>query len=86
VEKQENETPSKGNSRRSFLKHVGVAGAGITLAPLLSGAAPTDLQDVPAAPAEMAGVTLTVNGKTQTLNLDSRVTLLDALRNKLLAD
>jgi len=84
VEKQENETPSKGNSRRSFLKHVGVAGAGITLAPLLSGAAPTDLQDVPAALAEMAGVTLTVNGKTQTLNLDSRVTLLDALRNNLM--
>jgi xanthine dehydrogenase YagT iron-sulfur-binding subunit len=70
-----------GSTRRQFLKHVGVAGAGITLAPLIAGA-----QDaLPAADVAIQPVmvNLTINGSKQMLNLDPRVTLLDALRERL---
>jgi xanthine dehydrogenase YagT iron-sulfur-binding subunit len=82
VEKQETENLPRGTSRRDFLTQLTVAGAGLTIAPLLTGAQPVETDAEPAA-AEMTGVTLNINGKTQTLNLDSRVTLLDALRNNL---
>lgn len=77
--------PSKGGTtRRDFLTQIGLAGAGLTLAPLLSSADPkTDLPLVDAAPAHITTVNLTINGENQILNLDSRVTLLDALREKL---
>lgn len=72
-----------GTTRRGFLSQLGVASAGLTLAPLLAGAV-EDLKEaeVIAAP-EITAVSLTINGKKQLLNLDSRVTLLDALREKL---
>lgn len=74
-----------GTTRRGFLSQLGIAGAGLTLAPLLSNAeaAPTEFEVIAAAPAEITTVNLTINGKQQVLNLDSRVTLLDALREKL---
>ncbi|WCT14309.1 (2Fe-2S)-binding protein [Mucilaginibacter jinjuensis] len=74
-----------GTTRRGFLSQLGVAGAGLTLAPLLAGAteATRETEAVAAAPAEITTVGLTINGKKQILNLDSRVTLLDALREKL---
>ena len=74
-----------GTTRRGFLSQLGVAGAGLTLAPLLAGAAeaPKEAEVIAAAPAEITIVSLTINGKKQMLNVDSRVTLLDALREKL---
>jgi xanthine dehydrogenase YagT iron-sulfur-binding subunit len=73
-----------GTTRRGFLTQLGVAGAGFTLAPLLSSAdTKPGIPLADAAPAEISTVSLTINGKKQVLNLDSRVTLLDALREKL---
>lgn len=69
-------------SRRSFLKQVSVAGLGVvTLTMLESGeviAAETESGAIMSP--DMLSVTLNVNGKDQALNLDTRVTLLDALR------
>jgi xanthine dehydrogenase YagT iron-sulfur-binding subunit len=74
-----------GTTRRGFLSQLGVAGAGLTLAPLLARAVeiPEETEVPIAAPAEITTVSLTINGKKQVLNLDTRVTLLDALREKL---
>jgi xanthine dehydrogenase YagT iron-sulfur-binding subunit len=89
VEKQDSSTEednthhSGGTSRRSFLSQIGLAGAGLTLAPLLSNATEIEPKIPEAAPAEITTVHLTINGKQQALDLDSRVTLLDALREKL---
>ncbi len=81
---EENKQPKSGTTRRGFLSQLGVAGAGLTLAPLLANAAtaPSD-PEVIATPVEITTVSLTINGKQQMLNLDSRITLLDALREKL---
>lgn len=76
--------PSNGNSRRSFLTKIAVAGAGLSLAPLITSAAEKEAENVAIAPIEVNSVTLMVNGKSRTLNLDTRVTLLDALREKLM--
>jgi len=73
-----------GLSRRGFLKTVGagtVAGglaAGVTPHPTASGqqAPPT------AGPGEVP-ITLNINGQDRQLNVEPRVTLLDALRNRL---
>jgi xanthine dehydrogenase YagT iron-sulfur-binding subunit len=81
---EENEGLSLGTtSRRGFLSQLTVAGAGITLAPLLSHATDIDPGIPLPAPAEITGVSITINGKHQALTLDSRVTLLDALRENL---
>jgi len=73
-----------GNSRRSFLTKIAVAGAGLSLAPLIGSAAKEEAENAVVAPIEVNSVTLMVNGQQRTLNLDSRVTLLDALREKLM--
>jgi xanthine dehydrogenase YagT iron-sulfur-binding subunit len=87
VEEQNNssehgEHSSGGTTRRGFLTQIGLAGAGLTLSPLLGGAIGTEPKIIDAAPAEITTVNLTINDKKQVLNLDSRVTLLDALREK----
>ena len=83
VEENKNEEkPSGGSTRRQFLSQVTVAGAGLTVAPLLVKAKELIPEARPAA-TQFTGVTMSINGKTQTLTLDSRVTLLDALRDKL---
>jgi len=74
---------SGGTSRRDFLAQIGLAGAGFTLAPLLGSAMETQPRLADAAPVEIATVNLTINGKKQALSVDSRVTLLDALRENL---
>jgi xanthine dehydrogenase YagT iron-sulfur-binding subunit len=84
-------TSGHGTSRRTFLKQMTLAGLGITVTPLAFGAAyaaetsPADtetpaetLHDI-----ESVTVTMQVNGASHTLHLDPRVTLLDALREKL---
>ena len=82
MEKEDFKNSSEGTSRRGFLTQVTFAGAGLTLAPLLANAKDIP-QPKPASP-EVASVTLQVNGTSHTLNLDSRVTLLDALRENLM--
>ncbi|HEY6126139.1 MAG TPA: aldehyde dehydrogenase iron-sulfur subunit PaoA [Steroidobacteraceae bacterium] len=61
-------------SRRDVLK----LGAAATAAPMVANA-----QQAPADAAVVSTVTLNVNGKTHTLKLDTRTTLLDALRENL---
>ena len=91
VENNENTKPdddgtlSRGTTRRGFLSQLTYAGAGLTLAPLLvqqnADAASPEL--FRASPIETAGISLNINGKMQSLQVDSRVTLLDALRERL---
>ncbi len=78
--RESNPTPSRGFSRRGFIHGVGVTGA----------VAPGLLQDAASAqtPAAVMGpgavpITLTINGKAVKLNVEPRLTLLDALRNNL---
>jgi xanthine dehydrogenase YagT iron-sulfur-binding subunit len=65
-------------TRRGFLK-AGAASAAITTLPQASAAA----RNNPNAAPPMSKVSFTVNGKRQTLELDTRTTLLDALREHL---
>ncbi|HEX3386257.1 MAG TPA: 2Fe-2S iron-sulfur cluster-binding protein [Mucilaginibacter sp.] len=74
---------SNGSTRREFLTQLGLAGAGLTLAPLLTNAEKIEPEIPAAVPAEVTAYTLNVNGKQYPLNIDSRVTLLDALRERL---
>jgi len=74
-------TPKRGFSRRGFLEGVGV-GAGA----LGSGVLERDASAAP--PANVIGpgevpITLTVNGQAKKLSVEPRVTLLDALRDRL---
>ncbi|HTV06583.1 MAG TPA: (2Fe-2S)-binding protein [Acidobacteriaceae bacterium] len=75
-------------SRRMFMAQLGAAGVIATAAPLTHGA--DGFIEVPAAgapaaepPAEAVPVTLRVNGVEHHLMLEPRVTLLDALRERL---
>lgn len=71
-----------GTTRRQFLGQVGFVGAGLQLAPLITKA--TDiLPSNEALPPEPVTVSFTVNGTKKSLQLDSRVTLLDALRENM---
>ncbi|WP_186292778.1 2Fe-2S iron-sulfur cluster-binding protein [Mucilaginibacter corticis] len=79
---EDQEAQKTGTTRRQFLGQVGLASAGLQLVPLLSKAG-SMLPDNEAAPAEPVTVSLMVNGSRKTLTLDTRVTLLDALREKL---
>src|SRR5262249_27961718 len=76
-----------GLSRRQFLKGTGVSAAATALAttalPEPAEAAQAQQPAVPALGPAALKVTLNVNGKQMTANLEPRVTLLDALRNYL---
>ncbi len=72
-----------GTTRREFITQVTWAGAGITLSPLLGSAKKEPVkkpQLADAAPPSITNVSLTINGKKYAENIDSRLTLLDALR------
>lgn len=73
----------KGTTRRGFLSQLGVAGAGLTLAPLLPYAKDAETAELPPATAEISEVTLQINGINRKLPLDSRTTLLDLLRENM---
>ena len=75
---RERETTS-GVSRREFLKISGIAAASV---PLVAGPAVLTVagQEVEIHGPGKAAVTLNVNGKNYSANLEPRVTLLDALR------
>jgi xanthine dehydrogenase YagT iron-sulfur-binding subunit len=80
---EEKDRSKGGTTRRQFLGQVGFVGAGLQLAPLLTKATGI-LPDNEALPAEPVTVTMMVNGTKKTLTLDTRVTLLDALREKMM--
>jgi aerobic-type carbon monoxide dehydrogenase small subunit (CoxS/CutS family) len=69
-------------SRRAFLRTVGVTGvaAGVIGAPEAEGQAAGSAPRLGPGP---VAVTLRINGQTQTLQVEPRVTLLDALRTRL---
>ena len=66
-----------GFSRRSFLKTVGASGVAAGVLGTPSGA---DAQAVKEVGPGAVSITLNVNGKSMPLNIEPRVTLLDALR------
>jgi xanthine dehydrogenase YagT iron-sulfur-binding subunit len=71
-------------SRRSFLAQLGAAGVAATASPLAHAVA-TETQEKEAANAVPGAVpvTLNVNGREYHMKLEPRVTLLDALRDRL---
>ena len=81
------ETGTPGQTRRQFITNVTVAGAGIMAAPAFfqsaSGAEAALTQKTAAAGGNTVPVKLHVNGTECSLELDPRVTLLDALREHL---
>jgi len=80
---EEKDKPKLGTTRRQFLGQVGLAGAGMQLVPLLTKASGV-LPSNDALPPEPVLVNMMVNGSKKSLTLDTRVTLLDALREKML--
>ena len=75
---------SGGSTRREFLQQVSIAGTGLIVTPVLkSSGIPTDVKALDPEAANLVDVTIIVNVKRKILHLDTRVTLLDALREKL---
>jgi xanthine dehydrogenase YagT iron-sulfur-binding subunit len=79
-----------GSSRRGFIARLAAISASLTVAPALLRSAPTaEPKSSPGGPTEKGDgsgsteITLKVNGGTQRLRVDNRVTLLDALRDRL---
>jgi xanthine dehydrogenase YagT iron-sulfur-binding subunit len=71
-------------SRRSFLTQLGAASVAATTAPLVHGAqTEASEKEEKASEPGAVPVTLNVNGKEYRLTLEPRVTLLDALRDRL---
>jgi xanthine dehydrogenase YagT iron-sulfur-binding subunit len=71
--------PKNGFSRRGFIRGVGIS-TGALGSGLLETAAVAEPAGGTAGPGAVP-VTLKINGKSQNLNLEPRVTLIDALRN-----
>jgi xanthine dehydrogenase YagT iron-sulfur-binding subunit len=77
---QEIAPPSSGSTRREFLTQLGLGGIALSASPLISLGAEKSAE---AMETEMLPVSFTVNGTQKQLVLDTRVTLLDALREHL---
>ena len=87
-EQQNDAAPSPLVSRRFFLSSLGAVGLAATAPPVLAATAtlePVAIEQMaePAASPGAVPVTLKVNGKSYTLRLDPRTTLLDCLRENL---
>jgi xanthine dehydrogenase YagT iron-sulfur-binding subunit len=79
-----NEEKSRSHrSRRNFLGQMLASAGGAIAAPTLLNAQAQEKVDADVPEKGEAQVTLKVNGRMQTLNLEPRVTLLDALREKM---
>lgn len=74
--------PNSGVSRRGFIRGVGIGSGALGTGILETGALAAPETGKFAGPGPVA-VSLKINGKTHNLNLEPRVTLLDALRNHL---
>ncbi|HEV2691593.1 MAG TPA: 2Fe-2S iron-sulfur cluster-binding protein [Verrucomicrobiae bacterium] len=77
---------SGGQTRRQFIANVTVAGVSIAAAPSFfqsASAAEVPIVSAPLNETQTVPVRLKVNGTEQTLQLDPRVTLLDALRERM---
>src|ERR1044072_5969224 len=73
-------------TRRKFIKQVAGTGASLAIGPHLVGSASLDQvmsTTSPAGSSDLLKVNLKINGKSHALDVDPRVTLLDALREKL---
>jgi xanthine dehydrogenase YagT iron-sulfur-binding subunit len=72
-------------TRRKFIKHVAGTSVAIAIGPNLVGSGSPDqvTSTTPAAASDSVKVNLNVNGKNYALDVDARVTLLDALRERL---
>ena len=78
-----NTSPSSGMSRRGFLKGVGVTTAATGLVSAVRPIAEAaEKNEAIVGPGEVP-LTLKINGQDRKLNIEPRVTLLDALRNRL---
>jgi xanthine dehydrogenase YagT iron-sulfur-binding subunit len=78
----ETESASGEISRRTFVQAAGILGAGVATGIPRIAAAET-AQSAAASTPQIISVTLKVNGKSEALTLDTRTTLLDALREHL---
>ncbi len=76
------ELPKEGLSRRAFLQGAGAAVSGGLLTAEMAEAAPRPASGKVVGPGATP-ITLKINGKTHKLNVEPRVTLLDALRDRL---
>jgi xanthine dehydrogenase YagT iron-sulfur-binding subunit len=81
-ELQAKEKPFAHFTRRSFIAQLGAAGLVATTSPALASAA-TQEMPAPASSEKTVSITLSINGKTQKLTVEPRVTLLDCLRENL---
>ena len=82
-DERRDEAEKPGVSRRNFIKGTGVAGVALTI-PVAPGAeARAGVPGVPVIGPEKNRITLNVNGTPRALEVEPRVTLLDALRNDL---
>ncbi|HEY3660292.1 MAG TPA: 2Fe-2S iron-sulfur cluster-binding protein [Candidatus Udaeobacter sp.] len=73
-------------TRRKFIKQVAGTSAAVAIGPRLVGSASLDQVDpmtTPAAMSDLLKVNLKINGKSRTVDVDPRMTLLDALREEL---
>jgi len=70
-------------TRRGFIRQMTYAGLGMAFAPLLQSAVSPDTIRHASIPADLISLGFWVNGKKQSLAIDPRVTLLDALRERL---
>ena len=75
--------PRPGLTRRSFLGHIGAAGIAVAASPAIASSIPQTAETAAPAAAGTRRITLLVNGKDHTLQLEPRVSLLDCLRENL---
>ena len=76
------EKPTKGFSRRGFLRGVGISSGALSTGILENEAEAAEAGANVIGPGEVP-VTLTINGKAMKVSVEPRMTLLDTLRNKL---
>jgi xanthine dehydrogenase YagT iron-sulfur-binding subunit len=77
------EKPTARLTRRSFLGHIGAAGVAVAASPAIASSIPQTAEEASPAIPGTRRITLNVNGKDHSLQLEPRVSLLDCLREDL---
>ena len=80
---EQNQSSNSGVSRRGFLKGIGLGTAATGVVSAVKPVAQAATKDPNIRGPGEIPVSLKINGKSQKLNLEPRVSLLDALRNRL---